>query len=135
VNPRVSGVLFPVEQMRILLVETVEHAPGQRVVLHVLDARLHLALMLRRIRLRRQKYRSVVLRERLQLRMDFRIVPVGLFYGRLEIIDRQLPGNSPEITERVFEDANEVLSRLKFPRNSKRLELVTLETTRRGVHL
>ena len=59
--------------------ETPEQSPSdvERADLRVLDTVFHLALVFGRVRFRRQDGRSVMCCERLQLRMEFRIVPVG----------------------------------------------------------
>jgi len=60
--------------MLVLLGQALERVPIQSIVLRVLEAALDLALMLGRIRLRRNKYCSIVGGEQLQLRNSAEIV-------------------------------------------------------------
>jgi hypothetical protein len=107
VDPRVRDGLFPVLQERVLLLQTAEHAPLERVVHHIFDAALHLPLVLRSVRLRRQEHRAVVLRERLQFGMHFRVVPVPALHRRFQIVDHQRLRNPAEFPERILQRAHE----------------------------
>ncbi len=82
---------LPVEQMTVLLLQAGEHAALERVAFHVADARLDLALVPRRARLRRQHRQTIVLGERTQLRVQLGIVPVGLLDAGLEVVQHQGP--------------------------------------------
>ena len=44
--------------------------------------------------------------------MDIRVIPVGILYGGLKIIDDQGPGNLAEMSEGIFQTANEVVGTL-----------------------
>ena len=112
VNPRVRDRLLPIQQVRILLFQTDEALPLQPIVLHIFDARLHLPLVVRTIRLRRQDHRAVMHRERLQLRMQLRVVPVRLRHRRFQVVDDDRLGNAPEVAERILQRSHERFRRL-----------------------
>ena len=61
----------------------------QLAVLHVADATINLAFVARRVRLGPQDHRFVMLGERLQTRVQLRIVPVRMLHKGLEVIDHQ----------------------------------------------
>ncbi len=50
--------------------------------------------------------------KRLDLEVDVRIVPVGILYGGLEIVDDQSSGNTAEMPESIFQTADEVVGGL-----------------------
>jgi hypothetical protein len=54
--------------------------------------------------------------ERLKLRMDLQIVPIGLRDGCLEIVDHQPTRNATEIMKRVFKTLNKRFGRLPVNR-------------------
>jgi hypothetical protein len=64
-------------------------------------------LVARRIRLGRQKHRAIVRGERLQLRVDLRVVPVGPSHRRFEIVDHQPLGHAAEMSESVLQTVDE----------------------------
>ena len=109
VNPRVGDRPFPVKQVLVLLRETLERVALQSVVLRVLDAALDLALVLRGVRLRRKKRRAVVSGKGLQLRMHFRVVPVGPVHRRFQIVDDERLRNAAEVMQRVLGRRDEVV--------------------------
>lgn len=85
-DARVGHVLFPIRQVSVLRRQALERSPLDRVVLRILDARFHLALVPGRRRFGRQNDRAVMPGELLQLGMEFRIIPIGLQDTGLEVV-------------------------------------------------
>lgn len=99
----VGGRRFPTQQELVLLRQRLEGACFQRVLLDVVDASLHLALVTWHPRLGGQQHRAVMLAEALQFRIQVRIVPVGSQHSRLEIVGDKRLGDAAEVQERVLQ--------------------------------
>ena len=89
VDARVGDRRLPVRQELVLSGEAREHAALQRVAREVADVALGLALVTWRARLRRQHHRAGVPAERLELRVELRVVPVGLEHRALGVVEHQ----------------------------------------------
>ena len=98
--------------MLVLLLQTGGHTALESVTLYVIYTTFDLSLVAWRIRLCGQNHSAVMFAEGLDLGVDVRIVPVGILYGRLEIIDDKSPGDTAEMPEGILQTANEVVGGL-----------------------
>ena len=112
VNPRVRHARLPGQQVSVRRRQRREPPALQRVVLDVADAPLDLPLVTRRVRLRRQHHRAVVLAERLHLRVQLRIEPVRILHRRLQVVDHQRLRHPAEVPERILQRPEECVRRL-----------------------
>ncbi|HUY88365.1 MAG TPA: hypothetical protein VMV10_06500 [Pirellulales bacterium] len=111
-NPRVGDGRFPMFQESLLFVEAGERAAFQGVVFDVLDSRLDLPLVPGHVGPGRQDQRAVVPAERLHLRREFGIEPVGMRDGRLQVVDHQRLGRAAKMSEGVLQATDEIFRRL-----------------------
>ena len=79
------------------------------VVLDILYARLDLALVLGRARPGGQDHGAIMLRETCQLGIEFRIEPIRLQHGRLEVVGHDGLGHTAKTPEGVFHAPQETL--------------------------
>lgn len=112
VDPRVGHRRLPVPKEPVLLAQAPEQATLERVVLDVIDAALHLALVLRVVRARGDDDRAVVPGELLHLGVQLGIEPVGVPDGGLQVVDPETGGDASERPERVLQAPDERLGRL-----------------------
>jgi hypothetical protein len=92
--------------------ETREGTALERVIFDILYAFFNFAFMAWGIRLCRQNHRAVMFAKGLDLGMDVRIVPVGIFYSRFQIVDNQGPGDTTKVPKGILQTANEVVGGL-----------------------
>jgi hypothetical protein len=93
--------------MRILRRERFEHASTQRVRLEVRDAPLDLAFMPRSSWSRGKEREAVVPAELDDLRVEHRIVPIGLSHRRLRVVEHDRPRHAAEDAEGVLQRPHE----------------------------
>ena len=111
-NPRVGYPCFPIEQMLILLLQAREYTAFESVTLYIIYTAFYLSLVTWRIRFCGQNHSAVMFAKGLDFGMNIRIVPVGILYGGLEIVDDQSPGHAAEMPEGIFQTADEVVGGL-----------------------
>lgn len=109
VDAVIGGGLFPVAQVGVDRSEGVELAPFERAVFDVADVAFDLALVLRGAGSGQQGAHAVVGAEALELRVELRIVEVGLEDPGLEVVEHEDPGDPAEVPEGVFQPADEAL--------------------------
>ena len=112
VDALIGNSLLPLAKMGVLGGDIGELMSFEGVLLHVVDVTFDLALVLWRVRARGNDGRLIVVSEGQDLGVKFRIVPVGLFDGRLQIIDPQSGRNSSEVAKGVFERSEKVVGAL-----------------------
>src|SRR5262245_51226025 len=127
-DARVGYVLLPVGEKKILRGQTLKAPSFDRVVLRVLHARLHLALVPGHDWLGRQNHRAVVPGKLLQLVIDLGIEPVSLDHARLQVVYNHRGRDSTEMSERIFQAANETLTALPPDRLAVSLARMTQHT-------
>ncbi len=125
VDAGVGHLRLPLQQMSILLGETGEGSALQGVALNVAHVALDLALVARGPGSGRQDHRAVVRAKRLDLRIQLRVVPVGLGHRGLEVVDDQRLRDAAEVMEGVLQATDEVLGGLAVGRLRIRLAGVT----------
>ena len=112
VDARIGHRLFPVLQMAVLLRHARERVPLEGVLLHVIDAAFHLALMPGRVRLRRQEHRAVVRGERLHLGHQLGIEPIGVLHRRAQVVEHDRLRHAAKMGERVLQTTQKRFSGL-----------------------
>ena len=113
VNPRVGDACFPLGEMLVLLLQAGEGASFQAVALDILDSAFHFPLVPGHVGLGGQDHGAVVLAERLHLRRQHGIEPIGMLHRRLQVVDDQRLGHAAEMGEGIFQTAEEVLGGLR----------------------
>ena len=103
---------LPVEQEAVLFLQAGESSPLERVVLNVIDALLDLPFVARCVRPRRPEYQAIMLSKGLDLGVELRFEPVGLFHRGAEIIQNQASWRSAEMAESTLDAAEEVVGGL-----------------------
>ena len=112
VDALIGNGLLPLAKMDVLGGDIGEVMSFEGVILHVVDVAFDFALVLGCVWARGNDGRLIVVREGEDLGVQFRIVPVGLFDGRLQIIDPQSGRNSSEVAKGVLERSEKVVSAL-----------------------
>lgn len=102
-NAGVGDGALPVCQKLVLLAQAPELAAPECVFLHVVDARLHLALVPGHGGLGGGKDRPVMAAELDQLGVEIGIEPVGPQDGGLQVVDDQPRGHAAKVPECVFQ--------------------------------
>ena len=124
VDPRVGDALFPIAEEAVLLFETAEGPRLQCIPFDVANPTLDLSLVTRRVRLRRQDHRAVVLSERLQLRHQLRIKPIRMRHRGSQIVDHHRLRHTAKEPERILQTTQELVRRLLKHRLAVRLPRV-----------
>ena len=86
VDPRVGHRELPLPQKTVLLFQTGEDSPFERVVLGIADTVLDLSLVAGHVRPRGQEHETVMLTEGPHFGIELRIEPVGLVHRRAKVI-------------------------------------------------
>ena len=109
VDPRVGNIRFPTMQVFVLRRKRLELMTAERVLLHIVDPAFDLALVTRRSHASRNERAAIVLAELDDLRIQFRIVPVGGFDRAFGIVKYDPFRNTTESPECVLQRTNEIL--------------------------
>ena len=107
VDPRIGDRAFPLAQVIVLGGQRFEAPSAQAVALHVGHAPFHLALVSGRSRPGGQNRDVVMPAELHDLRVQLRIVPVGLADHGLGIVEDNRLGHSPQGPKRILQGTNE----------------------------
>src|SRR5229473_1593228 len=115
-HARVRHGTLPVAQEAILLVQAGEGPSLEGVVLHIVDATFHLALVPWRVRPRRQQHHAVVLAERLHLRIELGVEPVRPRYRGTQVVAHQPLRHAAKGAKGILQTADQGLRRLAIDR-------------------
>ena len=95
--------------MSVLLIEAGEGATFERVLLDVSNAAFDFAFVSGGARLGRNKHDAVVPGERGDLRIEFRMEPIGLAHSGFEVIEDESFEDAAEVPEGVLQSGDEVV--------------------------
>ncbi len=117
VDAPVGDVFFPMAQVGVERGERIEPAAFHGVLLQIVHVAFHLALVLRGAREGGHGRGLIVPAEGRELRVELRIVEVGLEHAGLQVVEHEQFGHAAEVPEGVFNGAHEafgVLARHGF---------------------
>ena len=107
-DPLVGDTAFPVTKKEVFFTQRLEASSLQSIGAHVSDPALHFPFVLRRPGTTRNDMQAVVATKVSQLRIDFRIKPVGLEHSGFKVVQIQQQGHPAKAAQPVFQTPQKV---------------------------